>query len=259
MINLDKYAYLNNMSKIHPAEKFSMALITLLLCVWANSIGISLAVLFTMFVLTVFIAKIPLKIYLKLILIPSYFLILGILAILFDFGDKNTLFIWNLNIFEFTVGITKNSLLTSVQLFFKALGAVSCLYFLTLTTSLIDIVSVLKKLKFPDLFLELVSLMYRFIFVLIDTAGIIYNAQSSRLGYSNIKNWHRSLGYLVTNLFINSFKRADNLFVALESRCYNGNINVLENSYKLSKYNIIFIILLELTLLSFSIYLKQIS
>ena len=147
------------------------------------------------------------------------------------------------------MGCTYFSILTAARLFFKSLASVSCLYFLTLTTPIFEILSVLKKLKVPKLFVELMGLIYRFIFVLLDTANMIYISQNSRLGYSTLKTGFNSLGKLIANLFISSYKRSQDIYTAMESRCYDGDINLLENNYTYSYKNISLIIVVEIVLI----------
>ncbi len=58
------------------------------------------------------------------------------------------------------------------------------------------------------------SLIYRFIFVLMETADTMVIAQSSRLGYSSIISGYRSLGVLVSSVFIRSYQQADKIYTS---------------------------------------------
>jgi cobalt/nickel transport system permease protein len=89
------------------------------------------------------------------------------------------------------------------------------------------------------------SLIYRFIFIMLETINMIYISQNCRLGYSNLKTSYNSLGKLIGSLFLSSYKRSQDMYTALESRCYDGDINVIENIYKISYVNLFLIILLE--------------
>ena len=149
---------------------------------------------------------------------------------------------FSFSIYNIKLGCTYDSILTAARLFFKSLASVSCLYFLTFNTPVFEVLSVLRKLKVPKLFVELMGLIYRFIFLLLDTANMIYISQNSRLGYSTLKTSFSSLGKLITTLFISSYKRSQDIYNAMESRCYDGDINLLENNYTYSYKNITLII-----------------
>ena len=246
MISIDKLAYISELKKINPMEKFIFAMVTMTICIVLNNIINSIIILLLMSFLTVIRGKIPFKIYIKLILLPIVFLMIGVFTIAVNVLGSNNYLILRFSIFNIELGCTYDSILTATRLFLKSLASVSCLYFLTLSTPVFEVLSVLEKLKVPKLFLELMGLIYRFIFVLLDTANMIYISQNSRLGYLTIRTGFNSLGKLIANLFISSYKRSQDIYIAMESRCYDGDINLIENNYSYSYKNISLIIFVEL-------------
>ena len=97
--------------------------------------------------------------------------------------------------------------------YFTALGAVSCLYFLSFTTPMPDILQVLEKLHCPKLLMELMLLIYRFIFVLLDTASALSTSQNCRLGNRDYKTSLKSFGMLGSVLMIRAVERSNRLYV----------------------------------------------
>lgn len=255
MISIDKLSYISPLKKVNPFDKFVFAFASMFLCLILNKILISLIVITLMTSITVYKGKILLNTYLKLMLLPSAFLITGILSIAMNIGNNDN-YLFYFSILNLKIGCTQESLLFSLRLLLKSLSSVSCLYFLSLTTPIIDILSVLKKLKVPKIFVELMSLIYRFIFVLLETAHMIYIAQNSRLGYIDLKTSYSSLAKLISALFINSYKRSEDIFIALVSRCYDNEINILEDTHEKSYKNLIIITLFELLLILISFYLN---
>jgi cobalt/nickel transport system permease protein len=154
------------------------------------------------------------------------------------------------------VGIVKTGIVTAFRLFFKALGAASCLYYLSLSTPLVDILSTLRRLRCPKLLLELMGLMYRSIFVLLETAETMIIAQNSRLGYSDVRTGFRSMSALASTLFIRAYKRSEDLYIALEARGYDGELNVLEEPFKRSLKGYMTLLILNLMLIAAALYLK---
>lgn len=256
MMYIDKCAYTNKLVNVHPLEKLIFAICTMLVCLTAKSMIIPVITVILMAVISVFAARIPIKFYAKLMLIPLSFIILGVLSIAINIINNADTVLWSISIYGKQIGITGQSLDYSVRLLLKSFGTVSCLYFLSLTTPLIDIISILRKLKFPEIFLELMSLIYRLIFIFVRIAGKIHTSQASRLGYSSLKNQYRSLGQLISCLFIRSYKNVNDLFTSLESRCYTGKLNVLEKQYKYAVSNFILIIIIEISLIFVEIISK---
>jgi cobalt/nickel transport system permease protein len=105
----------------------------------------------------------------------------------------------------------------------------------------------------PGIFVELMELIYRFIFIIWDEAGRIYTAQSSRLGYSGFKNSMLSLGELVTTVFIRALRRVDRISVALESRGFEGNFDCLIEEEKSSKLLTMLTVFASLTYITIGI------
>ena len=103
---------------------------------------------------------ISLLIYISMLLVPIIFLIFGTIAIAIGFsmhpvGQYHVHF---LNLFY--IYCSKASLLKAGNLVFKALGAVSALYMMTLTTPLSEIIAVLRKAHVPKLIIELMILKH---------------------------------------------------------------------------------------------------
>lgn len=229
---IDQFAYQSRLKRQDPKFKLLFALLTMGVCLWANSVLISLGVLGIMTGVTVKKGGIPLMFWLKLLLIPIAFLILGTISIAVSVSPNKTIFLVSLAVAKLQIGITPVGLTTAGHLFFKSLGAVSCLYYLSLTTPIIDLLQLLRRLKVPQLLVELMGLIYRFIFVLSETAAQMVTAQNSRLGYANLSVGYRSLGTLTATLFIRAYQRSTQLYTALEARGYDGELNVLEETFE---------------------------
>lgn len=255
MILIDKLCYLSKLRYVNPLEKFAFAMLTLIFCIVSRSIVMAILVLLVNGILTIKFGGIPYKRYNNLMLIPLAFLILSTVAIIVNIS-QNPLDAFAIPIGGFYITGGWTSIIHGVQLILTALAAVSSLYFLSLNTPMTDILTVLRKLKCPALIVELMLLIYRYIFVLLDIAYYISTSQKSRLGHKDFKTSIKSFGAMVSVLFIRAMKRSNALYDSMESRCYDGEIKVLVENYPLNKKNIIFIAIFETILLVFTIYLK---
>jgi len=231
MISIDKYAYSSKLRYTDPMQKLVFAIMTLAVCIWAEQNIISVAVIFMMGGMTVWRGGIPLRFLLKLLLVPMSFLLVSIFAIAVNISENKELLL-AIPVAGKWIGFSAEGFKDSLRLFLKALGAVSCLYFLSLSTPMVDLLSALRRLRIPKILVELIGLVYRFVFVLLDTVNTIYIAQSSRLGYSSLSSSYRSLGAMVSMLFVKSYKQSDALYTALEARGYDGELNVLAENYE---------------------------
>lgn len=66
----------------------------------------------------------------------------------------------------------------------RALGAVGCLYFLSLSTPVPELLDALRRARVPEVVGDLAVLIYRYIFILFATFRSMRDAAASRLGYA---------------------------------------------------------------------------
>lgn len=257
MVYIDKYAYMSRLNKQNPLYKLFFCLLTLCVCVWANSIIVSLVIITIMGWYTVFKGSIPVSVFLKMMIIPICFLFVGVLTIGITFSENQSSFIFSIFAFKTNIGVTSLGILNATHTFFKSLGAVSCLYYLSLNTPMVDILYAFSKLKIPKLFIELMGLIYRFIFLLLEIVNIMINAQKSRMGYSSITSSYRSFSILVSTLFIRSYRKSDALYTSLEARGYDGELNVLNEIAEISRRQYIIPITINVALIVITLIIRR--
>lgn len=237
---LEQYAYSNRLRYVHPGEKILFTLATLIFLLATSETRIYIFVLVVISALLIGVAGIPVAFYLRLLFLPFSFLITSGAVIALTLTATPDL-LFSLSLGKLTIGVTREGLLFAAKACLKALASVSCLYFLALTTPMIEITTILRRLRVPGLVLDLLTLVYRFSSVLLDTAIKMYISQSSRLGYSSLSRSFKSLGYLISNLFLKTYEQARMLDITLASRGYQGEFRVLERSFHLSQRNLILI------------------
>jgi len=110
----------------------------------------------------------------------------------------------------------------------RSLAALAALLFLVLTTPLIDLIVLLRRLKTPELLLEMMVLCYRMLFVFSAAVHDTLTAQSARLGYATTGLALRSLGGLAASLTLQIWQRAHDLHVAAQARNNDGPLRFLE-------------------------------
>jgi len=249
VIDIDCYAYSNKLKTVHPAEKSLFAMFSMVVCLTAPTIVTPLIVLALMGGGIVFKAGIPVRVFGKLMLVPLSFLLISVITIAFSVSTNPSGFWIAQTIQGLTVGIHYPDMITAAHLFLRALGGVSCLYFLALTTPMTEIITVLHKLKVPVIITELMVLIYRFIFVFMETAITVRRAQFSRSGYVSMKSSYRSLSRLFSALLGKVFVKSQELYNSMAARCYRGEIRVLTKKHPVSFRNYLIITGLEIPLI----------
>jgi cobalt/nickel transport system permease protein len=254
VLSIDRYAYINRLRKIHPLEKTLFAGIPMVLCLVFERVSLHAFVMMSMALVTLVAAGIPSRFYLKILLLPLPFVLLSILAIVVNLSGTPGLMDHEISFFSIFIGFKEVSLRRGLMIFTRSYACVSCLYFISLTTPVVDIAWILRKMRVPAVFVELLTIIYRFIFELIDTAFQIKVSQESRLGYSSLTKSYRSLGQLITNLFAKALKNYRDITVAMESRLYQGEFRVLERDYLISARNLCLLVVYVTIAVSLAVF-----
>ncbi len=204
------------------------AWLKLLFCLSAIIIGVTwplpylpLFIAAVMIFAALVIAKVSPRLYGSLLTIPLVFAGTGAAVILFITGGGETLIeFFRIGTFHFQ--ITTTSLELAVLVLSRTMAGMCSLYFLTLTTPITSLFTVLQKMRMPQAFVDLSMLIYRYIFVFIGEAIAIHNAQIMRGGYGTWKNYLTSFSMLASMLFIRTWEKGEAIFVSMDSRCYDG-------------------------------------
>lgn len=225
MFRIDTLAYSNALRKIPALEKLFFALLSIIVAIAAKNYVVSAIIILVNMVLTLYKAKIPSRIYFRLIILPLGFLFAGIIPIVINLDG------WK-PVFDYTRLHLAGGIVAS------SLAALSAMYFLALTTPFFELAGAFTKLRMPKVFVELVLLIYRFIFILMETAVQMTTSQRARLGYVSLKSSYRSTALLFVNLFSSAYHRANEVFTAMVARNYLGEIKLLNNEQKISPLRI---------------------
>lgn len=113
----------------------------------------------------------------------------------------------------------------------RSLAALAALLGLVLTTPLPDLLGLLRRLRCPDVLLDLMVLCYRMLFVFSAALHDTATAQRARLGYASPRLTRRSLGLLAANLTLQVWQRARALHLAAKARNGDGALRFLSPDF----------------------------
>jgi cobalt/nickel transport system permease protein len=137
------------------------------------------------------------------------------------------------------IGFTENGFKVVGMVFLRILNSVSFALLIVFTTSFPSFIKSFRILGVPDSFLMIISLAYKYIFILSGTIEETYSAIKSRLS-GNIKN--RKIRELISGRIFFIFKKSmiiyESTYNAMVSRGYQGRI-MLHLQKKLSAFDFI--------------------
>jgi cobalt/nickel transport system permease protein len=210
------------LQRLDPRAKVGMFLVVVV----AASASTSLSVLVALYLVVLVAARasrLPFDFFVKrvwlgiplfagIVIIPSLFMVPG--ARLFDVGvgpvhlGISAAGVWGAIVFVVRVGVN-----------------VSLAVMLVLTTPWADLLKSMHALKVPAVFVLVLSMGYRYIFLFLHTLNGMFEARKSRvvarLGGSEDRRWiTRSMGALMSR----SFKMSNDVYAAMLARGFTGEI-----------------------------------
>lgn len=176
----------------------------------------------------IFMTRISLRLIFKSVKPILILLVFTAILNLFYNNTGNTLF--NIGPVSITSGGVYTAAFMVIRIVLLVIGTFVMLTYTTspimLTDGLEALLSPLKKIKFPVHELAMMmSIALRFIPTLIEETDKIMSAQKSRgadFETGNIIRRAKALIPILIPLFINAFRRAEDLALAMECRCYHG-------------------------------------
>lgn len=232
--SIDFYAYTSKIKNWNSSFKMIFSMTLIAVCILLDNPYVSVSVILGMAYLTIIKGGLSLRDYLSVLMIPIVFILISIFTISMDIS-RNPIGEYNLYLGIGYVFTSKEMLTKGVFLLLKILGAISALQMMSLSTPSSDIIYVLRKAHVPKLIIELMNMIYRYIFILMDVSSKMKNSAEARLGYCDIKTSYYTFGRIGSNMLIVSFKKANVYYDAMEARCYEGELIFLEEERKLDK------------------------
>lgn len=227
---IDVLAQRSRLCHIHPAIKIIFSTICIILSVSTNEILLSFCIGGLTAVITIYVGKTPFFTYLSMLTVPLSFILLGGIGILYSVSAVPIGWL-DISVGNFYISVTAPAQQTALTVMAKAFGALGGLYFLSFSTPMIEIISFLKKIHLPNIMIELMYFIYRYIFILTDVQQEMTHAASVRLGYRTLRTTCKTAGYVAANLLVFAFRQASTSFDAMETRCYEGQLRFLHTKH----------------------------
>jgi len=145
---LDDYAHANALRDVSARIKLILGLGAIIICVSSPSPVAPIFVAATLGLATVILARIPARVYSHLLLMPLSFALLSAAVVAFMHGTGQTLF--SCDLFGINLAVREDGANLAALLIARTFGGMCSLYFIALTTPMIEIFATLKSLRIPS-------------------------------------------------------------------------------------------------------------
>lgn len=226
MLRMDVLAASSRLRRVSPAIKALLCILSLVLCVAAADAAVGAVVALSMAGIVCRLGGVRVREFLRLLRLPLVFLVVSCLVILIEPGAREHAAA-SLRLGRLVLCVTERSLASAVTLFFQALGAVCCLFFLSTTTPLPQLIELMRRCRLPEILIELMYLIYRYLFVLLQVQQQMTQAADARLGFRGLRRSVGTAGRISGALLASSFRRSSACYDAMLARGYDGKLAFL--------------------------------
>lgn len=240
-LQIDTLAYTNRLRWLAPEQKLLFAIALLIIAAFSHPL-VQVLIAVWMSTWTIIYAGIPSKIYFKLVYVATLFWLTSLPALVINGVNISQLDLVQtdsaagLNIGSYYVYISIHGMEQGLTILTRAIASLSCLYFIMLTIPFTELLQVLRRVGFPMMLTDLLLLMYRFIFVILNISAELWTAQQARGGYCTFKIGMKSLALLIGQLLKRTLENYRQVSLSLASRGFNGEFKVWHpHRYHLSK------------------------
>jgi cobalt/nickel transport system permease protein len=221
---LEGCAHQNALSDVSPQLKLGLGIGLMLLALAAPTPGALALVLLAAVGLALIAAQIPLGLYLRVLAVPAGFVLVSsvLLVVLTQSGP----ILASVDLGAFRIAVTQGGLTLGLTQILRTGAGMAALIFVAMTTPMVSLFATAARLGVPVVVVDLAMLIYRFIFVLLDEAATVLDAQTSRLAYGRPTGAVRAFSMLAGAVFLRAWQSADELILAMDARCYDGRLEL---------------------------------
>ena len=218
---IDDAAWASAWRRRSPGDKvlvsLGLVLSALLLPVWPGSVLVALAAV----VLALGPARVPARTFGRAVRAPLAFIGIGALTTVVEVGNG--------------IGWAPDAAARAGSLVGHAVAGSAAVLLLATTTPMSDLLPALQRLRVPAAVIEVASVTYRMLFVLLTSLTTIREAQTARMGYAGVRSSYRSSGVLAAAVLTRSWDRARRLTDGLAGRGLETGLRVLPETLPASR------------------------
>ncbi len=213
---LQNYLYANKLNRVHPVNKTMFLLLFMVFAFLSKSVVFLILHGFSVIAFILFAVKIPRRVLLKMLFLPIGFIIPGVLPLIVEKANGQSLIIWQ------GWGLSSGGVHQALFVSARSFALMMSMYWFILVVSVQELVYLLRKIKLPLTFVDIVLLVYRNIFLLLNVSDRIRRTQTCRMGYDGMRNSYRSLITLLGRTLVLSYHQADCQYNSILTRGYQG-------------------------------------
>ncbi|WP_228099196.1 MULTISPECIES: CbiQ family ECF transporter T component [unclassified Granulicatella] len=180
--------------------------------------NIQLAFIFCIVPLTCYVAHVHWQTYMKWIVLTLPFVLLSLVSMIVTFVQNKDTLVCSIALFDGYLGISQQAIIHTSRLLLRIYSSLVATYFFVLTVPFQQLIVLFKQMKMPKFLLEVIILMYRFIFLFLHEFIVMRDTLDLKFSFGNFKQSYHSMGLLAKQLLTRLMKANEHVSQMLELR-----------------------------------------
>lgn len=221
-IQMDALAYSSRMLNWAPLGKLLLVIVVLIANVMTDSVVTALAVLAIGLALMAYSTNMRIPFMLGIAIGEAILILIVACGIISINGDTSQPCIWRADFLWLDLYMTADSFNQAWLVMIRAVAGITVMMAFATSTPIPHLAQALRQIRIPDEICEIVVLIYRYAFLLLERMDTMWSAANSRLGFSGFKRSMKTIASIAVGIFTSSMNMADKAQVSLECRGYRG-------------------------------------
>ena len=221
-IQMDALAYSSRMLNWAPLGKLLLVIVVLIANVMTDSVVTAFAVLAIGLVLMAYSTNMRIPFMLAVAIGEAILILIVACGIISINGDPSEPCIWRADFLWLDLYMTADSFNQAWLVMIRAVAGITVMMAFATSTPIPHLAQALRQIRIPDEICEIVVLIYRYAFLLLERMDTMWSAANSRLGFTGFKRSMRTIASIAVGIFTSSMNLADKAQVSLDCRGYRG-------------------------------------
>ena len=221
-IRMDALAYSSRMLNWAPLGKLILVIAVLVVNVMTDSVITAFAVLALGLALMAYSTNMRIPFMLGVAIAEALLILIVACGIISINGDHSQPCIWSERFLWLDFYMTADSFNQAWLVLIRSVAGITMMMAFATSTPIPHLAQALRQIRIPDEICEIVVLIYRYAFLLLERMDTMWSAAGSRLGFSGIRRSISTVASIAVGIFTSSMNLADKAQVSLECRGYRG-------------------------------------
>ena len=225
-LQMDALAYSSRMLSWAPLGKLLFVICILIVNICTSSMLVPFVTLAIGLGLMAYSTNFKVPFFIALALLEAVVIIAIGCGMISITGSEGSPLIWNTQIAWVHIYMTEASFNKAWLVFFRGIAGMTVMMGFATSTPIPHLSYALGQLHIPKEVSELVVLIYRYGFLLIERMEVMWNAAHCRMGFNGVMTSLRTTASIAVGIFISSTNMADKAQISLDCRNYQGSFPV---------------------------------